>query len=157
MNHRSSLLPLLCALSAAPLAVAAAESPAIYSCTYKAFTRCESGSATVKLLDGKLHELSFENTVCGSKGKPPKRCVMITTRTGEDTWRDDGQAVRVVFAEASKRRFKELEDEMVVSVNGDQVVFDFTDTQTVTRCDDGAELPEKLTILRETAQCKTEF
>jgi hypothetical protein len=157
MIKRTSLLPLLWILSAVPIAVAAADAPTIYSCSYKAFSRCENGTATVKLLDGKLHELNFENTVCGTKGKPPKRCVLTTTRSGTDTWRDDGQAVRVVFSEAAKRRHKELDDELVVSVDGDQVVLDFAETQTVTRCDDGAELPEKLTILRETAQCKTEF
>jgi hypothetical protein len=156
-SKRSSLLSLLCGLSAAPFALAAAEDPATYSCTYKAFSRCESGVATVKLLEGKVHELSFENTVCGTKGKPPKRCVLLTTRSGTDTWSEEGQGVRVVFSEASKRRHKGLDDEMVVSVEGDQVVLDFTETQTVTRCDDGAEMPEKLTILKETAQCKTVF
>lgn len=157
MTHRSSLLPLLWALSAAPLAVAAADAPATYSCTYKAFSRCETGVATVKLLDGKVHELNFENTVCGTKGKPPKRCVLTTARSGTDAWRDDGNAVRIVFSEAAKRRHKELDDEMVVSIDGDRVVLDFSETQTLTRCDDGAEIPEKLTILRETPQCKTEF
>ena len=157
MTKRTSLLPVLWILSAVPIAVAAAEAPTTYSCSYKAFSRCENGVATVKLLEGKLHELSFENTVCGTKGKPPKRCVLTTTRSGADAWSDNGQAVRVVFSEASKKRHKELDDELVVSVNGDQVVFDFAETQTVTRCDDGAELPEKLTILKEVAQCKTEF
>jgi hypothetical protein len=157
MTQRTFILPLLCAFAAAPFAVARAQAPASYSCTYKAFSRCENGTATVKLLEGKVQELSFENTVCGTKGKPERRCVMTTTRSGADAWRDDGQAVRIVFSNDSKKRHKELDDEMLVSVEGDRVVFDFTDTQTVTRCDDGAEMPEKLTILREVAQCKTEF
>jgi len=157
MTYRSFLLPLLVALCAAPFAVARAEAPASYSCSYKAFSRCENGTATVKLLEGKVQELTFENTVCGVKGKPERRCTMTTTRSGVDAWRDDGQAVRIVFSKASKKRHLELDDEMLVSVQDDRVVLDFTNTQTITRCDDGAEMPEKLTILREVAQCKTEF
>jgi hypothetical protein len=157
MTNRSFILLLLCTLSAATVSIARAEAPAAYSCSYKAFSRCENGTATVKLLEGKVQELSFESTACGIKGKPARRCVMTTTRSGVDEWRDDGQGVRIVFSKDSKKRHKELDDEMTVSVEGDQVVFDFTDTQTLTRCDDGAEMPEKLTILREVAQCKTQF
>lgn len=157
MIHRSFILPLLCVLSAATVSFAHAEAPATYSCSYKAFSRCENGTATVKLLEGKVQELNFESTACGVKGKAARRCVMTTTRSGADAWRDEGQAVRIVFSNDSKKRHKELDDEMTVSVEGDRVVFDFTDTQTLTRCDDGAEMPEKLTILREVAQCKTEF
>jgi hypothetical protein len=157
MTKRSFTLPLLLALSAATVSVARAEAPATYSCSYKAFSRCENGTATVKLLEGKVQELNFESTVCGAKGKPARRCVMTTTRSGVDAWREDGQAVHIVFSKDSKKRHKELDDEMMVSVEGDRVVLDFTDTQTLTRCDDGAEMPEKLTILREAAQCKIEL
>jgi hypothetical protein len=157
MTKRSFILPLLCALSAAAASIAHAEAPATYSCSYKAFSRCENGTATVKLLEGKVQELNFESTACGVKGKPARRCVMTTTRSGTDTWREDGQAVHIVFSKDSKKRHKELDDEMMVSVEGDRVVLDFKDTQALTRCDDGAEMPEKLTILREAAQCKIEL
>jgi hypothetical protein len=152
-------LPLLFALLAltgtAACAATLADATGSYSCSFRVFARCGDGSATVKLSGGKVQQVSFENVYCAKAGQPANRCSFDTARGGKDAWTDEGTGVRIEFGNTGKH--SRLEDTLLVSLEDHTIVLDLTETQSVTKCSTGVDLPDKLVIDVEAPQCKVEF
>jgi hypothetical protein len=149
-------LPLLIILLAAAGACSAAlsDASATLSCSFKVFARCGDGSASVKLLNGKVQQVTFESVFCARQGKPANRCSLDTARGGKDQWTDADKGVRIEFP---NEKHPDIDDSMVVSLEQRAIVLDFTDTQSLTKCSMGVDLPEKVTIDPDVQQCQVEY
>jgi hypothetical protein len=152
---KTLLLPLLLSAAAAGAAPLGLGDPnGSYSCRFRMFTQCGDGTATVRLVDGKIQQVSFESLFCARQGRPANRCVLDTRRDGADRWTDTPQGVRIAF---TNRKWAELDDVLTVSVDADRILIDFEDAQSVTKCSAGVDLPEKLTIDPNRPQCQVEY
>jgi len=130
------------------------EASRTYSCSYKLFNRCGNGSATVKLLDGALQQVSFELQFCATPARPANGCSLDSARGGPDKWSPAGQAVRIEFTHP---KYPQMDDALAVTVQEHAVVLDFGEAQSLPRCGPGAELPEKITIDPADKYCKVEY
>lgn len=151
--------PTLSALFLASLAAAASaatlnQSSGTYACRYKDFKTCSEGSAQVTLLNGRLQAVSFGNSFCPVKAKPPGGCTVESTRSGAQKWADDGRLTRITFSDP---KHPNLDDVFAVSVEDERIVLDFNDSQPVLRCTEGGDLPERLVIDPRTEKCRVEL
>ncbi|HJV71324.1 hypothetical protein [Ideonella sp.] len=157
MKNTAPALLLLLSLGVPPgagAAVALGEASGTYTCSYKLFSSCSSGSATVKLLNGKLQQVSFESLFCATPAKPANRCSLESARGGPDRWSESGTAVRIEFTHP---KYPEMDDALAVTVQGQAIVIDFGESQSLPRCDLGADLPEKLTLDPADQNCRVEY
>jgi len=156
MKNTTPALLLLLSLGA-PLGAAAAalgEASGTYTCSYKLFSSCGNGSATIKLLNGKLQQVSFESLFCATPAKPANRCSLDSARGGPDRWSESGTAVRIEFTHP---KYPEMDDALAVTVQEQAIVIDFGESQSLPRCGLGANLPEKLTLDPADKHCKVEY
>lgn len=152
---KTLLLALLLSAAAAGAAPLGLGDPnGSYRCSFRLFAQCGDGTATVRLLDGKIQQVSFETLFCARQGRPANRCVFDTRRDGEDRWTDTPAGVRIAF---TNRKWAELDDVLAVLVDAGRILLDFEDTQSVTKCSAGVDLPEKLTIDPARPQCQVEY
>jgi hypothetical protein len=150
---------LLAAAGAAASATVLGMASGTYACTFQEFSRCTEGRASVTLVDGKVQSVSFDSKFCATKARPAANCRLETTRGGADKWQENGRAVSVTFAHP---RYTELVDTFGVSVEDAQIVLDFGDAQSITKCKDNAgkaagDLPERVVITPQAEKCRVEF
>jgi hypothetical protein len=150
---------LLAAAGAAASATVLGHASGTYACTFQEFSRCTEGRASVTLVDGKVQSVSFDSKFCATKARPAASCRLETSRGGADKWEDQGRTLSVTFPHP---RYTELTDTLGVSVEDTQIVLDFGDAQSITKCKDSAgkaagDLPERVVIAPQAEKCRVEF
>lgn len=140
--------------AAAATAPPLSEASGTYRCTYKLFSRCGEGTASVLLQGGRLQQVSLEARFCATGGQPARRCSLSSARSGKDKWSDTGASVRIEFLHP---KYPEMEDALLVSIEGGAIVLDLGESQPLPHCGMGADLPDRLTLEPAAAHCKVEF
>lgn len=149
----------LAALGAAASAGGLGESSGTFACSYKDFSRCNEGSASVTLQGGKVQSVSFDSRFCATKAQPAAHCRLETARSGADKWEESGRTLSVTF---TNPRHAELTDLFSVVVEDTRILLDFGDAQSLTRCKGSngkaaGDLPERVVIDPQAEKCRVEY
>jgi hypothetical protein len=151
MKHFNTLAVLLAV--AASAGIARAEQQETRSCEFKVKSPRVSGEASVTLADGKVTKIAVDVFYSsGERGRPGYTCTIDSSRNDdqESKWSEDGDAT--VIANASPLNANEP-DRVKVTV-GKFVSIDLAETQSLSRCGAGAELPRAIVIPTKSKTCR---
>lgn len=123
----------------------------VYSCTYEVASRGTSGSAAIEVRGNEIQKVSLENFFQGLPGKLGYRCTLEASRDDKETkWTSVSTGVEIEFSDTPTYG---AGDSMLVTPNAEGFLIDLSNTRSSGRCGAGAELPEKITILKSTSKC----
>ena len=151
MNRGKFLFAILCCVCSDLTAAELGSGTNSYSCEYTAPKRGSSGSVSIEVKNGSIQVLSFHNFFKGLPGNMGYSCLIETTRGDSDPiWSDKLNQVEIKYADAEDYADG---DSIFLTMTTDQIILDLSKTISSGKCGAGAELPQKVTLLKSGGTC----
>jgi hypothetical protein len=154
---RLRILVVLLTLAAVTL-LAHAEAQEIRACDFKLKGGCVAGDAKVTLTDGVVTRVEVDVVWCNrQRGAPGYTCMIDSSRgDGASTWSEEGGVTVIAGSEFSDLGDSTRPDRVKVT-DGQEMMIDLNETQTIPRCGAGAELPQSIVIPARGKLCRVRF